>query len=449
MNMESNYSWWERAGAVLGGGFATLSKNPDRFAFGLAPIVLARGNGCHVTDVGGNIFLDTIGALGPVLFGYGWPRVEQEVIRAVRDFGGPAFSVGHFTEIEVAEQLANNIMAIDKVRFCKNGADATQAAVRIARHVTQRKHILCSGYHGHHDWYISSTSKNGGVLSEIGRYTHQFPWGDKKKFAELVALYGHDLAGVIVEIPPLPYDSETQEDDISSFLDEMHKTAIKWDALFILDEVVTGFRYGLGGAGAMYGCTPDLICLGKGMANGYPLAAIGGDGYLMDEFNGGEVFLSTTNGGDVFSLAASRACLHDLENRPHLAQLWRNGKQLGDGLFQIIEQYSLPVSLIGNQARMVMKWADTVGCSGDEAKTFWLAETVKRGVLFGGPIFPTVMMSQQDIEFVLDVSTEAASRMSECIKYGNIREKLDCPVIEDVFSKRYQPFAKTSALSGV
>jgi glutamate-1-semialdehyde aminotransferase len=453
MSLENNYEWWERAGDVLAGGFATLSKNPDRFAFGVGPIVLARGNGCYVTDVDGARFLDVIGALGPVIFGYGWENINEAVIRALRDFGGPSFSLGHFTEIEVGEMIAGNILAVDTVRFCKNGADATQAAVRVARSATNRRHILCSGYHGGHDWYISTTDKNGGVLPEAGRYTHQFTWGNVKQFDNLISMHGHDLAGVIVEVPPLAWDNTDQDQEITEFLEHLAEVASRWDAIFILDEVVTGFRYGLGGASAYYGVTPDLVCLGKGIANGWPLAAIGGDRNLMSEFNGGNVFLSTTNGGDVLSLAAARACISELEDGHHLTQLWDRGEQLGDGLSRIIEAYSLPVELIGNPARMVLKWSDHGSISGDAIKTLWLQETVSQGVLFGGPIFPTVIMSPQDIIKVLDASFAAACKISEILKTGDpvfMTNALRCPVIEDVFSKRYMAGGNLpSALSGV
>ena len=448
--LERHYDWLERMGAVCAGGFATLSKNPDRFPANIAPGVISSARGCHIIDVDGNRWIDTVGALGAVLFGHGWGSINCATKDAINQCGGPALSLGHYLEIEVAELLAESIVAVDTVRFCKNGADATQAAIRVARQVTSRRHILCSGYHGHHDWYISSTDKSGGVLSEIGKYTHQFEWGNREQFLDLIHRYGHDLACVILEIPPLPYDLlKAHADSTSLFLDYVQATAMRWDALFILDEIVTGFRYGLGGAGALYGCTPDLICLGKAMANGWPLAAIGGDSRLMEEFRGGGVFLSTTNGGDVLSLAAAKASLIDLQDDSNLERLWHNGRRLGDGLSTIIKRYSLPVELIGNEARMVMKWYDEDGVTGDEAKTAWLAETAKHGVLFGGPIFPTVMMERQDVDTVLDVAHTAGFTLRSRINAGNFRANLPCPVIEDVFSKRYRANDPASALSGV
>jgi len=449
-NLENSYAWWERAGAVLAGGFATLSKNPDRFPFGVAPLVLTRGRGCYVTDVDGNTFIDTIGALGPVIFGYDWPSITQASVEAIRDFGGPAFSLGHFLEIEVAEMLAGNHLAVDTVRFCKNGADACQAAVRVARSATERRHILCSGYHGHHDWYISTTDKAGGIVTNDSQFTHQFAWGDTDQFDELLLAYGHDLAGIILEVPPLAWDNDDQISDIGFFLNDIAEAALQWDAIFILDEVVTGFRYGLGGASAYYGVTPDLVCLGKGMANGWPLAAIGGDRNLMSEFNGGNVFLSTTNGGDVLSLAATRACIRDLEDGVHLAQLWERGKELGSGIYDIIKELTLPVELIGNPARMVMKWSDHEAVSADAIKTLFLQEVISQDVLFGGPIFPTVVMSPQDIRKVLDAVGHAATKVKQALISPIFNKYLVCPVIEDVFSKRYRAGPnQASAISGV
>jgi glutamate-1-semialdehyde aminotransferase len=445
----NTYGWLERMGAVNAGGFATLSKNPDRFPSGFAPSVVSHGDGCHIVDMDNNKFLDTIGALGAVLFGYRWPSTTEAIIDAAKTIGGPAFSNGHYLEIEVAEMLCGEILACDKVRFCKNGADATQAAVRIARETTQKKHILACGYHGHHDWYICSTDKDGGVLSEIKPYTTQFEWGNYEEFDALLGKTAHNLAGVILEIPPGNFGDPNQDAEIADFLEYVQEQCHKYYGVFILDEIVTGFRYGLGGAGAMYGCTPDLICFGKAMANGMPIAVIGGDSYLMDEFIGGNVFMSTTNGGDVYALAAAKACINDLGERKYVDQLWKTGWHIGQGIQDTIALFDLPVDLIGNGVRMVMKWRNTDAATGDELKTLWLQETAKMGVLFGGPIFPTVMMTQEDVKSVVDAAHFAGESMRMAINKGNVKGYLECNVIEDVFSKRYRPFDPASGLSGV
>jgi glutamate-1-semialdehyde aminotransferase len=447
MNLDESFDWWERAGDVNAGGFATLSKNPDRFAFGVSPILLESGNGGHVWSIDGDEFVDTIAALGPILLGYNWPSITELLSRAIREIGSPSFSLGHPAEVMAAEAIAGNVPCVDSVRFCKNGADATQAAIRLARAFTGRRHVLCSGYHGHHDWYISSTDKNGGVLAEIGKYTHQFAWEDYENLLNLVNTYSLDLACIILEVPPLEWGHNSQE--ITDFLVHVQDLASHWGALFILDEVVTGFRYGLGGASSMYGVTPDLVCFGKGMANGWPIAALGGDRSLMDYFRGGGVFLSTTNGGDVFSLIATIETISVLENSAHLERLWSTGRQIGNGLSRLLETYNIPATLLGNDARMVIKWRDDKYAFANEIKTLWLAESIKYGVLFGGPIFPMVAHTDQDIIQILTAAEAGFISVQQGIDNRNLAAKLPCDPIEDVFSQRYNRESKVSALSGV
>lgn len=447
MSFKKSFELWERAGAVNAGGFATLSKNPDRFAFGVSPILLTHGNGAHIYDVDENMYVDTIAALGPVILGYNWPTISQRLAKAVYTIGGPSFSLGHPSEIEAAEAIAGNVACVDTVRFCKNGADATQAAIRVARAFTGKRHILCSGYHGHHDWYLSSTDKNGGILAEIGNYTHQFTWGDDRKLLDLINLHGLDLAGIILEVPPLEWGHDV--DEISSFLTRIQNLASHMGVLFILDEVVTGFRYGLGGASAMYGVNPDLVCFGKGMANGWPIACLGGDRDLMDYFRGGGVFLSTTNGGDVFSLLATIETINVLQDFSVLERLWSIGRQIGDGLSRLLKTYNIPATLLGNDARMVIKWRDDLYGSASEIKTLWLSQTIRHGVLFGGPIFPMVSHTDPDIEKILSSAEAGFITVRQGLDEHNLRERLPCPTIEDVFSQRYTRVDGNSALSGV
>jgi glutamate-1-semialdehyde 2,1-aminomutase len=310
----------------------------------------------------------------------------------------------------------------------------TQAAVRIARQHTGRKHVLSSGYHGHHDFSMCHPPNNGGVLEEVGRFTHKFDWGNYARVQRLLAEHAGDIAAIIVEVPPVPWGDEHDE---GKFLDYLRQAADTFHALFILDEVVTGFRYALGGAQALFDVTPDLACFGKALANGYPLAVLVGKKRYMQYLESGQVFLSTTSGGDAVSLAAARATLEQLSAPSSflLKNLHAMGMQVGHGMQYVIEQHALPVQLYGNFARMTLKWHnDVVGnASAAELHTLWLQETCKRGVLFGIPIFPMTCWDTYDVERILQAADNAAFVVRRVLDSGTVKEALECPIITGVF----------------
>ncbi len=185
---------------------------------------------------------------------------------------GPTFTLMHPLEVEVAELLVDMVPCAEQVRFAKNGADATNAAIRAARALTGREHVIATGYHGGHDWYIASTERRAGVpahdreLDPVRRVRR--PRRARRRAA------ARSVAAVIMEVPA----EEPPPGYLAAAIDLAHAHG----ALFVLDEIVTGFRYALGGAQERYGVRPDLCCLGKGIANGYPLVGGGrvtrGDG---------------------------------------------------------------------------------------------------------------------------------------------------------------------------
>ena len=165
-----------RAERVIPSCTQTFSKGPNQWVRGVSPHYLVRGDGAWVWDVDGNKYLDYLMALGPIILGYGNPRVNEAVIRQVK--GGSVFSQMHPLEVEVAEMLVDLIPCAEMVRFAKNGSDVTTGAIRAARAYTGRDHIAFCGYHGWHDWYIGTTTRNKGVPSATSALTHSFVYND-------------------------------------------------------------------------------------------------------------------------------------------------------------------------------------------------------------------------------------------------------------------------------
>ena len=433
---------WERAEKVLAGGPATLSKHPSRFPQGIAPVFLERGEGAYCWDVDGRRYIDTIAALGPILLGHAHPGVTEAVQRQSAQL--TSASLPTRLEVEVAERLAAIIPGAEQVRFASNGKDVTEAAVKVARYVTGKQHVIYVGYHGGFGDYLATTDKDGGLLSSLKTYNTQIRWGDTHALDSAVVRTDHaqpfdNLAAIIVEVPPEPRDTPCETTAL--MIHQYSNAAKQYGALFILDEVVTGFRYGLGGAQALYGVQADLACFSKGMANGYKLAAITGPRHVMQAFDGGRVFLSTTFGGEATALAACKATLDVLQQTPALSQLHWYGSGVGNNLAGLLAKYAIPARLRGNYARMVLDWQAVPGiATADELRTLWLQELLRQGVLASVPIFPMCCYTADIVQELCLAFEAACSVLAQVIhEQRPIGDVLECPVITDVFQQRYAP----------
>jgi glutamate-1-semialdehyde aminotransferase len=415
---------WERAVRVIPAGTQTLSKAPSQFVEGVSPKFLARGKGSHVWDVDGNEYIDYPMALGPILLGYDFPAVSEAVIAQVRE--GTTFTLMHPLEVEVAEAMVDAIPCAQRVRFAKNGADATGGAIRAARALTGREHVIATGYHGYHDWYIASTELRKGVPELHRQLIHPVVFGDLPALeAQLDRI---DCAAVIMELPA----AEPPEGYLQAAVEAAHRRG----ALLILDEIVTGFRYAMGGAHELYGFMPDLACFGKGMANGYPLAAVVGSDGAMAAFD--EIFFSMTYSGETLSLAAAKATLQVLRDEPVLDHIWSTGRALREGLAALGEEASFELQLVGNPPRSAMTFAEQPGGEPhDLLRAIFLQETHKRGVLFGVPIFPTYSHSRDDVRATLDAVAAAFERMDVAHSSGDYEVHLEGRPPGAVFKRKH------------
>ena len=165
---------YNRAKGLIPSFSQTLAKGPTQYVNGIAPKYLARGSGSHVWDVDGNEYIDYNMGIGPLSLGYAYPRVD-EAIREQLDHG-ITFSLMHPLEVEVAEMLREIIPNAESVRFSKSGADVTSAAIRIARAYTGKNKVLCCGYHGWHDWYVSTIARNAGIPDAVKELTFNAGW---------------------------------------------------------------------------------------------------------------------------------------------------------------------------------------------------------------------------------------------------------------------------------
>jgi glutamate-1-semialdehyde aminotransferase len=403
-SIAASQALWERAREVIPLGTQTLSKSPTQFVDGVSPKFLSRGSGSHVWDVDGNEYVDWPMALGPILLGYDEPAVTAAAVEQLR--AGTTFTLMHPLEVEVAEALVDVIPCAEQVRFAKNGADATNGAIRGARALTGREHVIATGYHGYHDWYIAATELNAGVPQHDRELIQPVPFGD---LAALESALGPHVAAVIMEIPA----AEPPEGYLQAAIDATRRHG----ALFVLDEIVTGFRYALGGAQERYGVVPDLACFGKGMANGFPLAAVVGSADAMRVFE--RIFFSMTYSGETVSLAAALATLRVLREEPVIERIWETGAAVRRGLADLIAGAPFDVRLDGNPPRSSLAFPS------QELRGIFLQECHKRGVLFGVPIFPTYRHSDADVAQTLAAAEAAFERMEAAHTAGDYAAHLE------------------------
>jgi glutamate-1-semialdehyde 2,1-aminomutase len=289
---------WRRAAlALLPGGASTGSKRPEALfgPDGDGPTHFVRASGCSVETVGGARLLDCTMALGAVALGYADPGVTDAVIAAARE--GPVSGLSSVHEVALAERLVDVIPCAEQVRFLKTGAEAVAAAVRLARVATGREHVLCAGYFGWLDW----SADGAGVPAGTRATTHRVPFDDVEALAAAVdALAGRGLAAIVVEPVVEQLASPRWLAAIRAHCDRL-------GAVFVLDEVKTGFRLATGGAHARLGVRPDLAVFGKAMANGYPLAAVAGSAAVMGAAR--RTWISSTLASESVALAAAAAVL--------------------------------------------------------------------------------------------------------------------------------------------
>ena len=307
----------------------TFSKSYRYFCRGIAPSYMDHGEGCYIYDVDGNKFIDYMCALGPITVGYNIPEVNEAVINQVKKFSSG--SLQSELEVELAEKLCQIVPCAEMVRFVKNGGDATTAAIRLSRAYTGRDVVLMSGYHGMHDWSIGASENHKGVPEAVRKLTINFAYNDltdlEKKLQE------NEVAAVILE----PIQSNGPEE---GYLEGVKELTHKYGAILVFDEVVSGFRYALGGASELFHVTPDLAAFGKGMANGYAISAVAGKKELLEQIEQG-VFISTTFGGDSVPMAASLATIKILEQPGFYEKLTKIGEIQRNGIVELINKYDL------------------------------------------------------------------------------------------------------------
>lgn len=392
--------------ALIPGGAHTYAKGDDQYPE-QAPGFICRGEGCHVWDIDGNEFIEYGMGLRAVTLGHAYRPVMEAAWRQMQC--GNNFTRPAPIEVACAEQFLSLVQGAEMVKFAKNGSDVTTAAIKLARAYTGRTLVAICADHPFFsvdDWFIGSTPMAAGIPQVTRQATVKFRYNDLASVEALFTAYPDQIACLIME-------AETIEPPANHFLHEVKRLCHQHGALFVLDEIITGFRWHQSGAQYCYDLQPDLSTFAKGMGNGFSVAALAGKREIMElgglYHNKERVFLlSTTYGAETFTLAAAMATMQVYQNEPVVEHLHAQGRKLREGINQAISANGLDayVQVLGRPCNLIYATRDQEGQRSQPFRTLFLQETIKRGLLM-----PSLVVSYShtnaDIQRTIDAISGA------------------------------------------
>ena len=424
----------DRLRELVPGGSHTYAKAGEQFPEA-APHVLVRGHGCHVWDADGNEFIEYGMGLRAVTLGHAFPAVAKAVARSLPL--GTNFSRPSALELECAEAVLGVVSSAEMVKFTKDGSTANTSALKLARAATGRDAIAICAEHpffSYDDWFICTTSMDGGIPRDVGERTLRFRYGDLESARALFAANPDRIAAVMLEAARI-------EEPPPGFLKGLQSLSREHGALFILDEMITGFRWHLGGAQELYGLDPDLSTFGKALANGFSLSALCGKREIM-RLGSGErpdenVFLlSTTHGAESTALAAAVATIGVYRSEPVVEHLHRAGARLQAGANEAARSNGVAgfFEVIGRPCNLLFATRGPDRTPSQPFRTLFLQELIRRGVL--APSFVVSFShSDADIDRTVEAIDGALAVYVRALEDG-VDEHLEGRAVRPVYERR-------------
>ncbi len=404
MKFDRSRELQRRSHALIPGGAHTYAKGDDQYPLE-APGFLVRGEGCRVWDPDGNEFIEYGMGLRAVTLGHGYAPVVEAASRALA--AGTNFTRPAPLEVALAERLVGLIDAAEMAKFTKNGSDATTAAVKLARAYTGRDKLLYCRSHpffSTDDWFIGTTPMRAGIPRAASELSIGFDYNDASGLAAHFEAQRGQIACVILEPAAL-------EEPKAGFLEAVRELCDRHGSLLILDETITGFRWHLRGAQALYGVAPDLSVFGKALGNGFAIAALLGRREVMrlgglDHDRERVFLLSTTHGAETHALAAALAVIDAYEARDVVGILERQGERLRQGVEAAAREAGVAghFSVRGRPQNLVYATKDGAGHPSQAFRALFLQELIRRGV-----IAPSFVVSAAHDDAEVDRTVEAVA----------------------------------------
>ena len=423
----------KRAQKVVPHLTGTFSRAAPSFVEGVFPVYAKSAKGSHFTDVDGFEFIDYLMGLGPITLGYNYEPVNEAIIAQLKD--GILFSLPHPIEVELSELMCQTIPHAEMVKFEKTGSNAVTAAVRAARAYTKRDKIAYCGSGGvWHDWQAAMVSRDRGVPKFNSELIKIFDYNDPDGLEQIFA-DNREVAAIVLE--PTIYDQPN-----NNFLKRVRTLADENNSLLILDEIVTGFRFDLGGAQKFFDIKGDLVCFGKGMGNGLPISAITGPSEYMKVFD--ELWVSSTNNSENLSLAGTRAVINEMQEKNTISHCWETGKKLFEGWNKIVDKFYLDAKMYGYPIRMHLQCFDSKKNESLAMQSLLLQEMIKNGIFMSvmGTSFISYSHSQEDIDKTLSALETACEYMVKNVTNDNYKNFLEGNLPKIIWSMKLSPVKK-------
>jgi len=374
---------------AIPGGAHTYSRGYDQYPEN-SPEIMVKGKGAYTFDDQGNKFLDYGMALRAVNLGYAEDQIDLAAFEQIRN--GNNLTRPSTIELEAAELLIDLIDSVDMVKFTKNGSTAVSAAVKLARAYTNRSIVARCADHpffSYDDWFIASTPITKGIPENIINDTKLFDYNDIESLERLIEQYPDKIACVILEPSSVEHPKASLTHENETYLHDVQRLCKKHDIVFILDEMITGFRWDLKGAQHYYNIEADLCTFGKAMANGFAVAAVAGKREIMElgsiEFEGRErlFLLSTTHGAEMCGLGAFVKTVEFLKSENVIEHLWEYGRNLIELINRKAEEAGISEYFIAGGVECSPWYAtyDSQGKMSLAMRTLFSQEMIRHGVL--------------------------------------------------------------------
>jgi glutamate-1-semialdehyde aminotransferase len=420
---------------LIPGGAHTYSKGDDQFPV-LSPAAITHGKGSKVWDLDGNEYIECLGGLASISLGHAYEPVVERVVEELKR--GNNFSRPSIIEREVAERFLANVKGHDMIKFAKNGSVVTTAAVKLARAYTGRKLVarpIDHPFYSYDDWFIGSTDVKSGIPNDISALTVTYKSDDMQSLIDLFAQYPNEIACVI---------SEPEKFNVlpENYLSDAIELAHKHGTLWIMDEMITGYKTAYPGSMSKYKVVPDMTTWGKGIANGFSFCCLTGKKEILElggiRKEGSEklFLISTTHGGETCSIAAAIATMDVFEKNDVVSYNQNLGQRFIEGSRAIIATHGLAQHI----RNMQFNWHASLGYFDQEGnnsfglRTLFHQELIKRGVLFQGIFCPHFSHTLSDVEYVLHAMDEACVVFKKGLEDGYGKYLSGSP-IKPVFRK--------------
>jgi glutamate-1-semialdehyde 2,1-aminomutase len=393
-----------KAHRLIPGGTHTYAKGDDQFP-AQAPGFIVRGKGCHVWDLDGNEFIEYGMGLRSVTLGHAFEPVIEAAYRQMQL--GTNFTRPAKLEVDLAEAMLEIIDGADMIKFAKNGSDVTTAAVKLARAYTGRNLVaICADqpFFSTDDWFIGTTEMNAGIPQPVIDMTLKFRYNNLSNLRDLFDQYPNQIACVLMEA-----EATTVPDP--GYLVGVKELCERQGAVLVFDEMITGFRWHLGGAQKFHGVVPHLSTFGKAISNGFAISALAGRREIMrlgglDHDQPRVFLLSTTHGAETHALAAALETLRIYREQNVVEFLWRQGERLRALVKQSIIENRLEgfVEIVGRPCNLIYVTRDLKGNPSQGFRTLFLQELIQRRVLA-----PSLVVSLSHSNSVIDLTAEAVN----------------------------------------